>query len=182
MAAPKGYVQYDETIQVPPGTGVEGFMSSLREVLKLPNVQDIHINRQGQIEYTFFLREGQQKDVLTVNFDVLMPMAVVRNAQVQEVLGRDASAAVAVLQMFRAAALEHLQPIAFIMGVSSPFWLWYEATTSLKAERRDELFGLPVHVDRTCPDEALLLCTSFAKSELADTHKTYKIDIPQVTP
>jgi hypothetical protein len=179
MTAPKGYVQYDETIEVPPGAGVEGFIRSLREVLKLPNVSNVTINRQGKIDYTFFLREGAEKRVAAVNFDTLMPMALVRNATVQELPHRDSAATVAILQMFRAAAIDHLAPIAFVTGANSLLWPWYEATTSLQAENRGELYGLPVHADRNCPDEVLLLAAAFtARAELVDMHKAYKIDLP----
>lgn len=181
MAAPKGYIQYDETIEVPPGTGVEGFMRSVREVLRLPNVNNITINSKGKIDYTFYMRDGEEKRVATVNFDTLMPMAIVRNARVQEVVNRDDSATVAILQMFRAASLDHLAPIAFITGANSLLWPWYEFTTPLLAERRDELFGLPVHLDRQCPDETLLLAAAFTpRAELIDMHKAYKIDLPPV--
>lgn len=181
MAAPKGYTQHDETLQVPPGAGIEGFIRSLREVLKLPNVNNITINRQGKIEYTFYLREGEEKRVAAVNFDTLMPMAIVRNAIVTEVVDRNASATVAILQMFRCASIDHLVPIAFVTGANSMLWPWYEATTPLRADRKDELFGLPVHMDRQCPDEVLLLAAAFTtRTELVDMHKAYKIDLPPV--
>lgn len=181
MAAPKGYVQYDETIEVPLNTGIEGFMRSVREVLRLPNVNNIAINSKGKIDYTFFLREGETKRVAAVNFDNLMPMAIVRNASVQEVLDRDDSATVAILQLFRAASIDHLSPIGFITGSNSLLWPWYEHTTPLRAERRDELFGLPVHFDRQCPDEVLLLAAAFTpRAELVDMNKAYKIDLPPV--
>lgn len=181
MSAPKGYVQHDEVIEVPKGTGIEGFIRTIREVLKLPRVQDIHIRNNGKVEYSFFLRDGEEKRTLTMNFDNLMPMAVVRNAEVQEVTDVDRFAPIALMQMFRVAAMEHLVPIAFVTGASSQFWPWYEGTSKMKAEIRSTLAGLPVHADRACPDEVLLLCCAFRKeSELADMKKAYKIAIPAV--
>jgi hypothetical protein len=180
MAAPKGYTQHEEVIEVPKGTGLEGFIRTVREVLKLPRVQDIHIS-MGKIEYTFFLRDGEEKRVVTMNFDTLMPMAVVRNTEVREVSDIDRSAPVALLQMFRASAMDHLAPIAFVTGANSHFWPWYEGTSKMKAEMRDVLAGLPVFADRACPDEVLLLCAAFRKeSELVEMKKAYKIAIPSV--
>lgn len=182
MAAPKGYTQHDEVIEIPKGTGIEGFIRTIREVLKLPRVQDIHITNQGSIEYTFYLRDGEEKRVVTMKFDELMPMAVVRNAEVQEVQDVDRSAPIALLQMFRAAAMDHLSPVAFVTGANSGFWPWYEGTSGMKAEIREVLAGLPVFSDRACPDEVLLLCAAFRKEgDLVDTKKAYKIAIPQVT-
>ena len=76
MGVPKGYQQHDEEIDVPKGTGLEGFLATVRAVLKLPRVQDIRIDSRGKISYSFFLREGEEKQLLGVNFDDLMPYAV----------------------------------------------------------------------------------------------------------
>lgn len=180
MASPKGFVQHDEVIEVPKGTGVEGFLRTVKEVLKLPRVQDIHIDSRGKIEYTFFLREGEQKRALTMKFDDLMPYALVRNSKVVEVQDPPNYAAGALLAMFRAASLDHVIPIAFVMGANSAFWGWYEASTGMKAEIQEELLGLPIYTDRACPDEVLLLCAAFSRgSELVEVQKAYKINIPE---
>lgn len=182
MAAPRGYVQHDEVLTVPKGTGIEGFLRSLREVLKLPNVQDVRITRQGTIEYTFFLREGEEKRVIMMNFDSLMPMALVRNAEVVEVPSIDGLmtpvlAPHAIMRMFELAAADHLLPIAFVTGASSLLWKWLDKSPTRRTD--GPLFGLPVHSDRNCPDEALLLCAAFKKdSELVDMKKAYKIAMP----
>lgn len=181
MTTPKGYVQHDELIEVPKGTGLEGFLATLREVLKLPRVQDIRIDARGKISYSFFLREGEGKQSLGVDFDSLMPYAVVRNAEVQELELVNTNGAVALLQLFRQAAIDHVHPVALVTGAGTTFWEWYEASTGMKAEIRSEVLSLPLLRDRACPDDVLLLCTAFRAGEtLVATQKVYKIQIPQV--
>lgn len=180
-ATPKGFTKHEEFIDVPKGTGIAGFLRSIGEVLKLPRVQNVAITSQGRIEYSFFLREGEEKTVLTMNFEDLMPMAIVRNSDVMEVRNRSESSAVAIFQMFNASAIDGLFPIAFVTGLSTPLWDWLETTADDKTVTQGSLFGLPIHQDRNCPDEVLLLCSAFKRdSELVEMKKAYKIDIPQV--
>ncbi len=177
------YELVEEVIAVPRGTGIEGFVRTIRQVLKLGRVQGLRITSQGQVEYSYLKPKDKEKPIIELHFDTILPMALVANANMQEVPNRDDAAAIAILQMFRAAAIDHLQPIAFVMGAASHFWAWYERTTSLQAEIRTVLAGLPVFVDRHCPDEVLLLCAAYQRNnELIDLQKSYKIDIPKVTP
>lgn len=175
------YVQHDEEIDIPKGTGIEGFLETIRQVLKLPRVQDIRIDARGKITYSFFLRNGEAKQALGVSFAELMPYAIVRNADVRELLLVNDNAAVALLQLFRQASIDHVFPVAFVTGAGTTVWDWYEASTQMKAEMRDELLSLPLLRDRMCPDDVLLLCTAFrAGDPLGATQKVYKIQIPPV--
>lgn len=181
MTTIKGYEQHDEDIEIPKGAGIDGFLAAIRAVLKLPRVQDIRIDARGKISYSFLLRAGEAKQTLGVNFDDLMPYAVVRNADVQELILVNENAAVALLQMFRQVSIEHVYPVAFVVGAATTFWEWYEASTLMKAEIRDEVLSVPIFRDRACPDDVLLLCTSFRVGEpLSATQKVYKVQIPQV--
>lgn len=182
MNTPKGLTKYEEAIDVPRGTGIAGFLQALREVLKLPRVQGVRIDSNGRIEYDFFLREGEEKKTITMNFDELMPAAIVRNSTVVEIPNRSAVATVAIFQMFTASSIDSLFPIAFVTGLGSSLWSWIGSTADVPIVTQESLFGLPVHQDRGCPDEALILCSAFKRdSELAEMKKAYKIDIPQVT-
>lgn len=183
MSAPKGFTQHEEEMDVPKGSGVEGFLACVKQVLKLPRVQSINIDSRGKISYTFFLRDGEEAIKATAKFEELMPYAIVRNGSVVEVPKASSNAAIAIAQLFRAAAIDHLYPVAFVTGALSNLWLWYEKSFNLSPDFKEELFGLPLYVDRHAPDEALLMCTAFSRHrDLSETQKTYKVLIPPVTP
>ncbi len=172
------FVRYEEVMEVPREVGLEGFIRALREILKLPRVQHIHIDVRGKIEYAFFMQRGEEKRVVTMNFSTLMPMALVRNAEVAEVPGQHRTPGNAVSSMFNAAQVAHLIPIGFVVGANSHLWDWL-THHSMQAPSQSSFFGLPVHTDRSCPDEALILCTAFRRdAELVEMKKAFKITIP----
>jgi HPt (histidine-containing phosphotransfer) domain-containing protein len=180
---PKGYTQHEEEIEVPRGTGVRGFLATIAQVLKLPRVQRVEIDSKGKIIYSFLLRDGEEQRALGMKFDDLMPYAIARNAEVQELPTVDSKAQIALLQMIRVCSIERLYPLAWVTGTGTKLWEWYERTTGLGAELRDELLSFPVFTDKDCPDEALLLFTGSSRHDLLENaQKVYKIVIPQVTP
>jgi hypothetical protein len=182
MTAPKGYEQHEEEMDIPKGSGAEGFLRAIKDILKLPRVQEIHIDARGKISYTFFLREGETKRVATPKFEDLMPFAIVRNAKVVEVdVSEKEKAGAALAHLFRAPAIDHMFPVAFVVGASTTFWEWYEYSFGMKADFQEELFSLPVHSDRMAPDDVILLCAAFSRNrDLAETQKVYKLLIPKV--
>ena len=175
------YQEHNEKIEVPKQSGVEGFLHALKAILTLPNVKKIEISSNGEVAYRYFLPKDAATAPLKVNFESLEPYAVIRNAgQVTELAFPDFNAAIALAQLFNMAAQDHLHPLALVGSPNSNLWAWYEETTSIKLLNKEGLFGLPFLGDRMIEDGTLVLCAGFARDgSLIDTHKSYKLCIPQ---
>jgi len=172
------YKEQSEQLEVPKGTGVDGFLHALREILELPRLQEIHIDGRGKITYKYFLREGEAPQALGLEFDSLMPYAVVRNGYIEEMLLTTSHPAVVLGQMFAKAAADHVYPVAWVGGAKSAFWAWFEKT--MGAGRQDELYGLPFLRDRMIEDDVLILATAFGRrAPFIETQRSYKILLPR---
>lgn len=175
------YEQIEEVVAVPPEAGVEGFILTLRGILKLPRVQGVRIDTQGNVHYTYFLRKGEAKKAMDLDFESVSPYSIVRNGEVQEVLEVDLVAPIAIAWLFHRVAMDHLYPVAFVGGAKSAFWPWFESTSNIKMAPRDNVFGLPFYSDRHLDDTTLILACSYGKhAGIIDTRKSYKLLIPQV--
>jgi len=174
--------EVSRVIEVPAGSGAEGFLHTIREILKRPRVQSISINNRGQVTFSRVLLAGEPSmDEVQIDFKHLMPHAVIRNGQVQEViLPEKLSTALVMCHLFRAASFDQLNPIALVSGADTRFWEWQKVSTGVELlPDREEAYGLPFYHDRHIPDESLLMCTGYSrKAELVDTRKTYKVQIP----
>jgi hypothetical protein len=179
----KEYEQHDEEIELPKGSGIPGILEAIRGVLALPRVTNIQIAAPAKITYTFFLRKGDKSPGVKVNFEDVMPYAIVRNGEVEEIPYPSANAAVACAEMFERSHRDHMYPVCFLGGQDSALWAWYQDSVGHPSPTEDDLFGLPFLTDRAMEDMALLLCTSFKKGgTITDTVKSYKVSIPQVNP
>lgn len=173
------YTEHSQSMEIPKGTGIEGFLRAVREILTLPRVQDIHIDSRGKVTYKYFLREGEEARALNLEFESLMPYAVVRNGHVEEVLVVNNNAGVVLAQMFARAGADHMYPVAWVGGANSTFWRWFDACMGFKSTSHDELFGLPFLRDRMVEDSVLILCTAYGpRAALTDTQRSYKVLIP----
>jgi hypothetical protein len=176
------YEEKNESIEVPKGSGIDGFLLAIRQILQLPRVQSVIIDARGKVSYKYFLREGEEALGLVLNFDELMPYAIVRNGEVEEVLPMSGNAAVVIGQLFERAASDHVYPVAWVAGANSTFWRWFDAALEgrgVAGTHRDELFGLPFLRDRMVDDRVLLLCCAFGRrAALAETQRSYKILMP----
>lgn len=175
----RGYKQHTGTSEVPKASGVEGFLLAIRKILELPRLQGLTVDSRGKINYTYVLREEEEEKPFAISFDEVLPHAIIRNGQVQEIPFAHENCAVAAAQMFRLLAVDHLTPISFVAGANSRLWGWYKETTGLERVG-DDFFGLPVLYDRHIDDASLVLCGAYSKdSSMADTVKSYKITIPK---
>jgi hypothetical protein len=174
------YSEVSNTIGVPANTGVEGFIRTLRLILKKPRVQQVTIDARGQVSYRRYVREGEDEKLFTVSFEDLQPYYIVRNAEVRELTIEDCfSAPIIIGMMFDKVVQDRLYPVSFVVGAESHVWSWYERTAGWPITNQEYLFGLPVLSDRHIPDSVLLLCAGFgADSSFVDTRASYKIDIP----
>lgn len=175
------YTEVDEEIEVPKGTGSAGFLQAISAILKLPRVQSINIDSRGKVSYRYFTRKGEDAPALKLDFESLKPYAAIRNSEsVEELSEPHATAAIALGQLFDAAAVDHLFPVAFATGASTSFWRWAKATDLLLTSR-EELFGIPFMTDRLIPDSSLILGAAYARgAALVDIRKSYKLVIPEV--
>lgn len=177
----RDYEQHEEEIVVPKGAGVAGLLEAMKGVLNLPRVTNIVIQSPAKISYTFFLRKGDKKTQPQVSFDDLMPYAIVRNGEVEEIPYPSADAPSACAELFEHASRDHMAPVCFLGGENSAFWEWYKYSLGRDSPTREELFGLPFLTDRDMENMSLLLCTAYRRGgSIVDTIKSYKVSIPAV--
>lgn len=167
-----------QTISVPKNTGIEGFLHTIKELLKQPRMQEIKIDARGRVTYKRYIRDGEDPNV-GIDYEGMWPSDIVRNSEVQElVMEPGRNAAMVLTTMLDIAVAEQMHPLAFVTGQYSVLWGWYTATTRGKLQARDYLCGLPVMADRHIPDTALILCAAFGKNAaFVDTRKSYKIEL-----
>lgn len=180
------YREVTGTIEVPANTGIDGFLKTIRELLKRPRLQEIVIDARGKVTFRRFAKNGENYGDPNNNFGVdlsdLSPYNVIRNAQVTECIPPDGlSAPVIVSIMFDRVAKDRLIPLAFATGANTALWAWYQYTTGYSFETRDRFFGLPILFDRQLPDTALLLCAGFGRdAKFIDTQVSYKVEMPRL--
>jgi len=175
------------TIEVPKNTGIEGFISTIRQLLARPRLQSITIDSRGKITFKRFVLEGEEAGSPNNNYGVdlasVQPFHVVRNAHMLELHPpAGVPAPVVVGMLFDRVAQDKLRPLAFVVGAGTALWGWYQFTTGHRLEERDFFFGLPVLYDRQVPDTALLLCAGYGRdAAFIDTQTSYKVEIPEYT-
>lgn len=175
------YEEVRDSVDIPKNAGVKGFLETVEGILKLPRVQEIRIDARGKVDFRYFLRAGEERKPLEMDFATLLPYAVIRNNPVVELVDVDANAAVALGQLFDLAAADHLFPVAFVGGPGTTFWSWYETTTAISLHAREELYGVPFLSDRALEDYVLVLCAAYTRgAALIDTQRSYKLVIPKV--
>jgi hypothetical protein len=170
-----------ETIEIPKGTGIDGFLRAVGDLLRLPRLQEIKIDARGRVSYARFVPKEESRESVAIDFESLMPYAIVRSGTVVEVTPPDANAAVVLGELFRVVAAERLYPVAWVAGAGTRVWDWYALSTGQPASAtREDLFGLPVALDRMIEDDVLLLCAAYGRyASLVDAQKSFKIVLPR---
>lgn len=167
------------TIDVPKNTGIEGFVHTVRSILKLPKIQKITISAKGGITYERYVAEDEQK-AISVDFAGVEPYHLIRNApkQIEELVLGSTNAATILAAMLDRATSEQLKPIAFVTGANTVLWRWYQQTTGFSLVSSEAICGLPVYFDRYVPDSALILSATLVKDgAMIDTYKSYKVEM-----
>lgn len=182
-------VEYREvtgTINVPKNTGIEGFLSTIRQLLIRPRLQSIHIDSRGTVTFKRFVLDGEDiggpNNNYGVDLESVQPHHVVRNAEalLEAPLPQGAPAPVVVGMMFDKVAQDKLRPLAFVVGAGTLLWQWHTFTTGHSVIDHSFYFGLPVLTDRQIPDAALLLCAGYGRdAAFIDTRMIYKAEIPE---
>jgi hypothetical protein len=173
------YREVSQTIEVPRGAGIAGFLKTIEKILRQSRVQEVSINARGHVSYRRFARSDEDDHQIQMEFDSLMPWAVIRNGEIEELNPLDANAAVVVSQMFSASTRDHLHPVAWASRRETPFWEWHGKTTGVVLGGKEEAYGIPFYTDDGIPDDSLVLCSAYGRdATLVDTKKAYKITIP----
>lgn len=174
------YTEHRDQIDVPRGTGREGFLRAIEALLKLPLIQEVKIDARGKVTYMRLLREGETPKPLEVDFETLQPMAVVRaSSKITELTLSADSAGLCLAQLFSAVSQDKLHPIAFIGGANTVFFAWYKATMGIVIDE-ENVYGLPFYRDRMADDYMLFLVAAYSRqASLIHVQKSYKILMPQ---
>lgn len=169
------------TIQVPKGSGIEGFISSLRTILQLGRVQRVQIDVTGKVEVTRFVREGEEVLPEAPSFDDVLPYAIIRNSIIEEIeIPLDAPAPHALTLLFKRVADQKLTPLGLVSGFGSTFWEWHKKSCGIELLKQNEVYGLPFLFDNAIPDYTLFLCAGFTRTTpFTETHSSFKITMPE---
>ena len=175
------YKEVTDTIEVPPNTGMEGVLHTLKTLLRKPRVQEITINRKGVVKCRRYASSNDTQRNSGVDFADLAPSALVRNTQIDEVaISPEMNAALVLSSLLDMVAMKQLKPLAFVTGADTTFWTWYRATTGTELNSRDSVLGLPLHLDRMLPDTALILAAGYGRdASLVDARNSLKVEMPQ---
>lgn len=176
------FKEFSETVRVPKGAGIDGFLVAMKAILRRPRVQSIQVDNRGVIKFTYIGREDERALPLPdLEFETMMPMHIIRSNDVAEVT-EESEASHAVASLFRAASQEMLYPVAFAVGANSSFWKWHAVSTGVSLDAsRGEAYGYPVLYDDQIPDSVLILCAAYTRGgSMLDTRKSFKITIPQM--
>lgn len=171
------------SVTVPANTGVEGFVQTIRQLLRKPRLQEVRITGQGVVTFRRYVQDGEEESPSNnfgVDLSALDPYAVVRNGRLEEVHpGDGVIATTAVSMLFDFADRDRMHPLAFATGADTALWDWFLRSTTYVPQARESLYGLPLLTDRQIPDTALLLCAGLSRdANFIDTRVSYKLEIP----
>jgi len=171
------YTEIRRTVDVPSGTGIDGVLKTIDTILQQSRVQEVVI-RRGKVEYKRFVKKDEPEEELKIDLSTLMPWAIIRGTELQEIQPLNANAAVVISQLFSAAGKDGYNAIALACHPQSHLWEWHGKTTSVLLSK-SEAYGLPIFMDADIPEEGLILCAAFSReARLLDTQKSYKVAIP----
>lgn len=173
----KSYKEVTQTIEVPKNVGLEGFLHTIREVLKL-NPQEITIDNKGRLSYKRFVLEGEPAmPPLGIEYEGLEPHSIIRLGSVSEIRG-GADPHILLANMFDQIAVERLVPICWAFGAMTYFWSWYESHSGIQWRTHENLYGLPIYYDRALRDTSIYLCAAYNKeAALIDCHRFLALDV-----
>ena len=183
----KEYTEVTDQIEVPKNVGEEGFMRTLKALLRTPRIQQITINAAGTVSYSRLVREEDPSvPNVGVDFEDLVPAYVLRNADVMEVaIPEGSNAAVVLAYLFQLATSEQLSPFAFVTGMHTRFYRWFWESTGFRwdyGDRTSTVYGMPLLRDKDISDSALILCATFGReASLVDVQRGYEIEMESLT-
>jgi hypothetical protein len=178
------YTEIEKVVEVPRGTGIDGYVEMVRSILRKGKVQEVLLRTNGRVSYRRFVRTDEPEDELKVDLSTLMPWHIIRNGDIQELPTPtiETNAAVVISQLFGAVRVDGFKPVAFVTSGESLFWKWHNESTGV-VFGKDEAYGLPFFPDPEIPQDVLILCAAFSRdARLVDVRKSYKVTIPRRRP
>lgn len=171
--------EQSDTIEVPRGTGVDGFVATIIGILKMPRIQYIHIDGNGRIKYARVVRKGEEFQRYSPDFEQLQPSFIIRQSNVKE-LPAEENAAYAITMMFKAAGIEKLFPVAFVTNPKTRLWDWLIDSAGIDLSQTDDvLYGVPLIYDEQIPNYVLILSTAFLpNATMGEIRRCFKITMP----
>ena len=169
------YEERTDEAEVPKNTGLPGLFKLLGGLLnEIPRVKEVVIKSNGKVRYTWYAPHDAPEKVLQMQFDSLKPYAVIRNTNLLEVTPR--MPYMILSSLFMACDRDRLHPICFVSGAETKLWKLLVAHFGIEYENAESVYGYPLLLDKDVPDDALILCASFARTnQLADTYRCYKV-------
>lgn len=173
------YEEEEQVIEIPKAAGIKAYMSVVEKILALPMVKSVVIHiTPGNITYHRFKSPEEPETTVGIDLESLLPYSVIRSHDIVELNPSAKIAAIVVAQLLAQAHLDGLNPVAFASGHAMTLRKWHAHTTGIILPE-DEMYGLPLLVDKQLPVESLFLCAAYGKNAaLVDTVKTYKVTIP----
>ena len=174
------YQLKSDVITVSKNTGIDGFMYTIKTILKLKRVQSINIDTKGTIKYERYVTDAEDVVSIGVDYEGLEPYNVLRNSEIEELVTRLTNPLSVVANMFDMLSMEKLFPSAFVTGADTILHRWMaEGAGGVQLFRKSSiLFGIPVLTDRNCPDTALILCGAYTRdAAVVDTQKAFKVEM-----
>lgn len=177
-----GLTEYQDTVDVPLGTGVDGLLRTIKGILRLGLVQYVHLESPGRITYMRYLKPKEEPVPIKIDFTTLMPSQVIRRAlKLTELeVAPTMAASTALGTLFKRVYIAGAYPIQFALHPKSHFWEWHERSTGVSLEDvQDSLYGVPVVFDEALPEEALFLCAAYSpEATMVDCQFAFKLNIP----
>jgi hypothetical protein len=185
------FVEVSNSIDIPRAAGVKGLVKTIEAVLhEIPRVKSLSVNTAGKLTYVWYAPKDVVGDNPTdmledkLSLGELTPYAVLRGKPILEVLPKCTGLAVFV-ELFHAMNVDRLYPICLVVGTMSLLPAWarhyglddsYTRLFESAVVSDARLFGVPIVSDRHIPDEVIILCASYARTEdVEDTYRAYKL-------
>lgn len=166
------------SVDVKKGTGIEGFLRVVKEILRLSRVQTVTIESKGTVEYERYVLEADPDQPIEVAYDDLEPYNVIRNSTMDDVEYLSSNPAVALALLLDRSAKDQLHPCVFVTGANSNLSTWFAHGTGRSLSSASYLCGLPVLLDRQIPDSALILGSAYSRdSGISGVQKFYKMEM-----
>lgn len=147
------------TVEVPQNTGVQGYLTAIEQIIAQPRVQRVVLESNGRVTYTRLVSDDDDVAPHNVDFEHVLPYAIIRQVEiVEESFPISYTACAVVAGLVDKACVAGYYPICFVTGVHSQLWEWLRVRSGLTISVTELLYGYQVYRDQEVPDEVLILC------------------------
>ena len=175
------YRKEADKVEVPPGAGTAGFLETIKQLLELRGIDNIHISAKGLVEWERWVpKDGPEVEPFGIDLSTFTPHDAMRRGLMKEIVFvPEENAAETICKCFVAARVDGVVPICFATGPNTLLWKWFARKTAVTASLpQDEFFGLPLRRDSGVPNEALVMFAGYERTaQLVDSTHVYKIPL-----